>query len=201
MITLRASGAEFDPRALDARAAISAAMADATQQLRASSSFVPPTAAHLCELAEATRAGLCALAQVLLQPDPRVATLQARVDELLAANTREAQWRQRLCCEAAVSRANREALWGALAMVREALELLGPVGALPASEHLPNCGTEPHHEAEALIAGIQLIIAERDKSDAALLACREHLVDCIGDEDFADSDLGKQVNAALGDEA
>lgn len=52
----------------------------------------------------------------------------------------------------------REA-WVALAMIREAIELLGPVGALKASEHLD--GPTFMHEAEALVAGIQRIASHR----------------------------------------
>jgi hypothetical protein len=48
--------------------------------------------------------------------------------------------------------------WAALAMVREALELYGPVQA---SEHAK--GPEPVHEAELLVAAIQRLAKERKR--------------------------------------
>lgn len=50
--------------------------------------------------------------------------------------------------------------WDALRLIREAVETLGPVGALPSSEHVA-CAIAPTHmaEAEAIVAGIQKIAA------------------------------------------
>lgn len=57
----------------------------------------------------------------------------------------------------------REA-WAALALIRETIETLGPVGAVQASEHLP--GPTFMHEAEALVQGIQLMaLAPRSSAD------------------------------------
>jgi hypothetical protein len=51
-------------------------------------------------------------------------------------------------------RDNLGALWAALRMIRDAIEEIGPIGAVPSEESiLP----EPHHEAEAIIKGIQAI--------------------------------------------
>lgn len=60
----------------------------------------------------------------------------------------------------------REA-WAALAMIREAIETLGPVGAVKASEHL--AGPTFMHEAEALVEGIRkMVTPESGKEQAAL---------------------------------
>src|SRR5689334_15987480 len=56
----------------------------------------------------------------------------------------------------------REA-WAAMAMIREAIETLGPVGAVKASEHLD--GPTFMDEAEALVAGIRAIAAAEGRSD------------------------------------
>jgi hypothetical protein len=61
---------------------------------------------------------------------------------------------KRLEAEAEVWRDNLGALWAALRMIRDAVEEIGPIGAVPSEESiLP----EPHHEAEAIIKGIQAI--------------------------------------------
>jgi hypothetical protein len=67
--------------------------------------------------------------------------------------------------------------WFALHMIRDCVEELGPAGAVPAEEHLD---PEPHHEAEAIIRGIQASVALRtaieellDKRIAEALAKRE----------------------------
>lgn len=57
----------------------------------------------------------------------------------------------RLAVEPVVSRDMPEA-WAALRMIREAVETLGPIGAMPAEEHLD--GPTLLHEAEAIVAGI-----------------------------------------------
>ncbi len=63
---------------------------------------------------------------------------------------------------AAASRANLQALWQALALIRDAIEELAPVGAMRSSEAVMGAeGPEPHHEAEELIRGIQAIVADR----------------------------------------
>jgi hypothetical protein len=49
-------------------------------------------------------------------------------------------------------RENLREAWSALAMIRETVETLGPVGAVKASEHLD--GPTFMHEAEALVVGI-----------------------------------------------
>lgn len=55
-------------------------------------------------------------------------------------------------------RANLREAWAALAMIREAVETLGPVGAMP-SEEAVNAFIAPTFmgEAEAIVAGIQKI--------------------------------------------
>jgi len=76
-------------------------------------------------------------------------TIRALITELKELRAREA-----------VAVSNIQAGWSALAMVREAVETLGPVGSMPSSEHVC-CAVspEPHAEAEAIIAGIQKIEA------------------------------------------
>ena len=64
--------------------------------------------------------------------------------------------------ELAVGRANLQALWQALTLIRDAIEELAPVGAMRSSEAVMGAqGPEPHLEAEELIRGIQAIAAER----------------------------------------
>lgn len=54
---------------------------------------------------------------------------------------------------------NYENAWAALRLVREAIETLGPVGALCSEEGtLIERGPEPVHEAETLVRGIQAIV-------------------------------------------
>lgn len=49
---------------------------------------------------------------------------------------------------------NNVELWAALAMIREAIELLAPVGAVPRGEdYCPG----PMDEAEAIVAGIMAL--------------------------------------------
>ena len=47
---------------------------------------------------------------------------------------------------------NRRNAWAAISMIRDAVETLGPVGALVAGEHIGPAMTD---EAEAIVAGIQ----------------------------------------------
>ena len=69
---------------------------------------------------------------------------------------------ERLRHELAASRANLQALWQALALIRDAIEELAPIGAMRSSEAVMGAsGPEPHHEAEELIRGIQAIVADR----------------------------------------
>jgi hypothetical protein len=69
---------------------------------------------------------------------------------------------ERLRHELAASRANLQALWQALALIRDAIEELAPVGAMRSGEVVMGAeGPEPHHEAEELIRGIQAIVADR----------------------------------------
>jgi hypothetical protein len=53
--------------------------------------------------------------------------------------------------------ANLREAWAALAMIRETVETLGPVGAMKASEHLD--GPTFMHEAEAIVEGIRKLAA------------------------------------------
>src|SRR5690606_3121147 len=63
------------------------------------------------------------------------------------------------------ARENLQEAWAALRMLREAIEPLGPVGALPAEEHLD--GPAFTHEAEALVAGIRRMAASPAPAPAA----------------------------------
>lgn len=50
-------------------------------------------------------------------------------------------------------------------MIREAVETLGPPGAMRSEEAvLATLGPEPVHEAEAIIEGIQAIAAQPNKA-------------------------------------
>lgn len=75
---------------------------------------------------------------------------------------------QRLTKLAEVGQGNCRALWSALRMVRDAIEEVGPVGALPSVEHE---GVEPHEVAEHLVAAIGRLTAERD--EAQRMRCSE----------------------------
>ena len=69
---------------------------------------------------------------------------------------------ERLRHELAAGRANLQELWQALALIRDAIEGLAPVGAMRSSEAVMGAqGPEPPYEAEELIRGIQAIAAER----------------------------------------
>lgn len=62
----------------------------------------------------------------------------------------------------------REA-WSALAMIREAVETLGPVGCIPSEEHI--CGQDGPgfmNEADALVAGIMKIATGCKKSPTSV---------------------------------
>jgi hypothetical protein len=60
--------------------------------------------------------------------------------------------------EIEVGTTNIRALWAALALIREAIEALAPVGAMRSSEAvMGQDGPEPHHEAAELVRGIQAI--------------------------------------------
>jgi hypothetical protein len=62
----------------------------------------------------------------------------------------------------AVGRENRRDLWAALALIREAVETLAPIGAIRSSEAvMGQDGPEPHHEAAELVRGIQAIAEGR----------------------------------------
>ena len=69
---------------------------------------------------------------------------------------------ERLRHELAAGRANLHDLWAALALIRDAIEELAPVGAMRSSEAVMGAqGPESHHHAEELIRGIRAIAAER----------------------------------------
>lgn len=53
------------------------------------------------------------------------------------------------------ARENLREAWAALAMIRETVETLGPVGAMKASEHLD--GPTFMHEADEIVAGIKTL--------------------------------------------
>jgi hypothetical protein len=62
----------------------------------------------------------------------------------------------------AVCRDNNRDLWAALALIREAIETLAPVGAMRSSEAVMGRDEpEPHHEAAELVRGIQAIAEGR----------------------------------------
>jgi hypothetical protein len=72
----------------------------------------------------------------------------------------------------------REA-WSALSMVRETVETLGPIGAMPAAEHLD--GPTFTHEAEAIVSGIRALASNATAADsAALIAAVPGLVEAGG---------------------
>jgi hypothetical protein len=54
--------------------------------------------------------------------------------------------------EAQVMRANLQEAWAALAIIREAVETLAPIGSVKGAEYLD--GPTFAHEAEAIVAGI-----------------------------------------------
>jgi hypothetical protein len=69
---------------------------------------------------------------------------------------------ERMRHELAAGRANLHELWAALALIRQAIEELAPVGAMRSSETVMGAdGPEPYQEAEELIRGIQAIVADR----------------------------------------
>lgn len=59
----------------------------------------------------------------------------------------------------AAARANLQEAWAAMALIRETVETLGPIGAVPAAEHLD--GPTFMHEAEAIVNGIQALALTR----------------------------------------
>lgn len=78
--------------------------------------------------------------------------------------TLRSQTRQldRLRAEATAFRRNLRDAWAALRMIREAVETLGPVGAMPSEEHVACAiAPTPDAEAEAIIAGIRKIDDDR----------------------------------------
>lgn len=77
---------------------------------------------------------------------------------------------ERLRTENATFRRNLRDAWAALDMVREAVETLGPVGAMPSEEHVA-CAIAPKPDAEAaaIIEGVQKIAAA-EREACALLA-------------------------------
>lgn len=72
--------------------------------------------------------------------------------------------------------ANLREAWSALAMIRETLETLGPVGAVPASEHLE--GPTLMHEAEALVHGIQALASSQPPQAWAVGPLTKLAVEC-----------------------
>jgi hypothetical protein len=77
-----------------------------------------------------------------------------------AGNAQEPVFPQRIV------QANLQEAWAALAMIRETVETLGPVGAMTASEHLD--GPTFMDEAEAIVAGIQSLSARADDVKEAI---------------------------------
>ena len=62
----------------------------------------------------------------------------------------------------AVGRENRRDLWAALALIREAVEAMVPVGAMRSSEAvMDQDGPEPQQKAPELVRGIQAIADAR----------------------------------------
>jgi hypothetical protein len=57
-----------------------------------------------------------------------------------------------------IARETRDNALAALAMIREAIETLGPPGILPRPGAL---GPEPVHEGEAIVAALQQILTEQ----------------------------------------
>lgn len=88
----------------------------------------------------------------------RIDRLAALNDSLIEAKAVAERDRDRL-------QSNFQSAWQALAMVREAIETLGPVGVLPSGEAvMGQIGPEPVHGAEALVEGVRKIAAERDEA-------------------------------------
>lgn len=56
-------------------------------------------------------------------------------------------------------RSNLADAWAAMRMIRKAVETLGPIGTMPAEEHL--AGPTFLHEAEAIVAGIMKMKADQ----------------------------------------
>ena len=58
-----------------------------------------------------------------------------------------------------IRRSNMENAWGALRMIRETIETLGPAGILPSEEAvLMLNGPEPVHEAAAIVDALQKLL-------------------------------------------
>ena len=90
------------------------------------------------------------------RPKPKPVTAYRELQRLRAEN-------ERLRHQLAVGRENRRELWAALALIRDAIEELAPVGAMRSSEAvLAAHGPEPQHEAAELVRGIQAIAEGRE---------------------------------------
>lgn len=72
-----------------------------------------------------------------------------------------------------LSEENRRGLWAALRMIREAIEIQAPPGAVKAREET---GAEPMGEAEAIVAGILALSGELDSIQGRLKAAESALV-------------------------
>lgn len=68
--------------------------------------------------------------------------------------------------EGSIAQRNLGDAWAAMRMIREAVETLGPIGAMPAEEHL--AGPTFLHEAEAIVAGIMKMQAAENEACAKL---------------------------------
>jgi len=76
---------------------------------------------------------------------------------------------------------NLQDAWAAMRMIREAVETLGPIGAMPAEEHL--AGPTFLHEAEAIVAGIMKMKAA-DPVAVALQAAMAFIDAHVADPDI-----------------
>lgn len=62
----------------------------------------------------------------------------------------------------------RQAAWAALRMIEDAIgELFGPVASLESGDAVLFRGPEFHHQAEAIIAGLQRVAARLDALEAS----------------------------------
>jgi hypothetical protein len=59
--------------------------------------------------------------------------------------------------------ANLQEAWAALAIIRETVETLGPVGSMKASEHLD--GPTFMHEADEIVSAIRALIGQPRNAD------------------------------------
>lgn len=79
--------------------------------------------------------------------------LHIGIADVLAATPPAPAW------EGSLAQRNLGDAWASMRMIREAVETLGPIGAMPAEEHL--AGPTFLHEAEAIVAGIMKMKADQ----------------------------------------